>query len=65
MTSVYNEKEKEIIDLCKELELSARINGKTGEIHLYMDLGSYDCAEQAILYIKNHLLSILESEEEG
>jgi hypothetical protein len=42
---------EELLNICEKLQLSARINGRTGSIHLYEDLGDFECAEQAILFL--------------
>ena len=43
---------EELLKLCDQLQLSARINGKNGAVYLYEDLGEYECAEQAVLFLK-------------
>ena len=44
---------QELLEICDELELSVRFNSKNGSVNLYEDMGEFECAEQAVLFIKN------------
>jgi hypothetical protein len=44
--------EQELLNLAHEYELSVRFNVKSGSVILYEHVGEWECAEQAVLYLK-------------
>jgi len=44
--------EQELLDLTNELELCVRFDSKSGSVTLYEHLGEWECAEQAVLALR-------------
>lgn len=44
--------EEELLDIANEYQLSVRFDAKTGAVVLYEHLGEWECAEQAVLFLK-------------
>jgi len=47
---------QKLMDLCFDLQLSVRVNHKDGRINLYEDMGEWECAEQALLYLNKMIV---------
>jgi hypothetical protein len=48
-------------ELCKKLEICLRINHKSGQTILYVELGEFECPEQAINFINTHYTEDLDN----
>ena len=53
----------ELFDLCVQLDLTIKINNRSGEVNISEEIGKFECAEQALGFLRTYFKEALENNE--